>query len=86
MVKSATIQARIDSKTKEKAQSVLDELGLSMSEAVVLFLKQVVFHKGIPFELKVPTKLTAETLKKAEAGKDVRVFSDVDELFEELDS
>lgn len=86
MVKSATIQARIDPKTKVKAQRILDELGIPMSEAVVLFLKQVVFHKGIPFELKVPTKLTAETLKKAEAGKDVRVFSNTDELFEELDS
>lgn len=81
---AATIQVRIDEETKKQAQTVLEALHLSMSEAVKLFLRQVVLQRGIPFEVKIPNKLTRETLEKAERGEDVKEFASVDELFEDL--
>ncbi|HPC93824.1 MAG TPA: type II toxin-antitoxin system RelB/DinJ family antitoxin [Sedimentisphaerales bacterium] len=81
-----TIQVRVDEKTKTQAQTVLSHLHLSMSEAVKLFLRQVVLHKGIPFDVKIPNTLTRETLEKAEHGIDLHTASSVDELFEELES
>ncbi|MBA7642656.1 Antitoxin DinJ [subsurface metagenome] len=86
MAKSATINARIDEKTKTKAQAILRVLNIPMSEAISMFFRQIVLHNGIPFELKIPNELTAKTLEKAEAGEDVYEFSSVDELLEDLKS
>lgn len=48
------IQARVNSETKKQAEEILDELGLSVTEAVKIFLKQVVLRGAIPFEIKIP--------------------------------
>lgn len=84
MGNGAYIQARIDPHTKEKARDVLDKLGMSMSEAIVIYIKQIVLQQGIPFELKIPNELTARTLEKSEKGEDIREFSNVDDLLQEL--
>jgi DNA-damage-inducible protein J len=57
-----------------------------MSEAVKLFLRQVVLHRGIPFEIKIPNALTAKTLRESEEGIDLHRASSVDELFKELEA
>lgn len=46
-----TIQVRIDNKTKQSAQKVLNELGLDMSSAIKVYLKQITIHHGIPLQL-----------------------------------
>jgi DNA-damage-inducible protein J len=86
MSSSTTVQVRIDEQTKTQAKKVLGALHLSMSEAICLFLRQVVLHRGIPFEVKIPNALTRETLEKAEQGIDLHTVSSVDELFKELES
>ena len=85
MGRSATIQVRVEPKTKKEAQNILERLNISLSEAISMFLKQVVFHHGIPFELKIPNEITAETIKKLEAGQDVHKASSTEELFKELE-
>jgi DNA-damage-inducible protein J len=57
-----------------------------MSEAISLYLTQITLNKGIPFEIKIPNKLTAKTLKDSENGKELHKVSDVDVLFQELNS
>jgi DNA-damage-inducible protein J len=86
MKNSATIQVRVDEPTKKQAKNVLDALHLSMSEAVCLFLRQVVLHRGIPFEIKIPNELTDKVLRESEEGVDLHAASAVKELFEELDA
>jgi addiction module RelB/DinJ family antitoxin len=48
------IRSRIDSSIKLEAQSLLERFGLTMSEAIRLFLHQVVIEKGLPFQVKLP--------------------------------
>ena len=84
MANGAYVQARMDPSVKEEARNVLDELGMSMSEAIVVYLKQIILQRGIPFEVKLPNELTARTLEKAENGDDVHEFSNVDDLLKEL--
>jgi len=84
MSSSTTVQVRVDEQTKTQAKKVLGALHLSMSEAICLFLRQVVLHRGIPFEVKIPNALTRETLEKAERGEDVKEFATVEELFKDL--
>lgn len=87
MARTATIQARIDAKVKSDAQKILEQLNLSMSEAISMYLTQVALYKGIPFELRlpeIPNELTAATLRKSEQGEELHEVGSVDELFVEL--
>ena len=80
------IQVRIDRKTKNQARTVLDKLHVNMSEAIKMFLRQVVLTNSIPFDLKVPNEFTAKTMDKTEKGEDLHEAASVDELFKELDN
>jgi DNA-damage-inducible protein J len=86
MPKTAIIQTRIDENTKTQVQAILAALDISMSQAISMFLRQVVIHRGIPFELKIPNALTTKTLKRVEAGRGLRRVTGVDKLFRELGS
>lgn len=84
-------QIRIDETTKKQATELLDGLGLNLSEAVNMFLKQIVLRGGIPFEISYP-EYKPEVIEAMEEAKrisrDPRVkgYTDIEELFEELDS
>ena len=51
MAKNTVISVRVQEDTKKEAEQLFSEMGLSMSTAVNLFLKQVVLTGKIPFEL-----------------------------------
>lgn len=54
MARTSNIFARVEPEVKEQAELVLEQLGIPMSNAIRLFLRQVVLQRGIPFELKLP--------------------------------
>lgn len=54
MARTSNIFARVEPEIKEQAEQVLDRLGIPMSNAVGMFLRQVVLQRGIPFEMKLP--------------------------------
>ena len=54
MARTSNIFARVEPEIKEQAELVLEQLGIPMSNAIGLFLRQVVLQRGIPFELKLP--------------------------------
>jgi len=56
MQRTANIYARIEPELKNNAETVLAQLGIPLSNAIGIFLRQVVLHNGIPFELKLPAK------------------------------
>jgi DNA-damage-inducible protein J len=86
MNRTTTINARIDRKTKSQAVDILHSLGMTTTQAISLFFKQIIYTRGIPFELKVPNKTTVETFRKTDAGKELYRVSGVDELAKELKS
>lgn len=49
--KTSNIYVRIDPETKKEAETVLNKVGLTMSQAITLFIKQLIIHNGIPFEI-----------------------------------
>jgi addiction module RelB/DinJ family antitoxin len=53
-VKTSNIFARIEPELKEQAEAVLNEIGLPMSGAITLFLKQIVLRRGVPFPVIIP--------------------------------
>ena len=54
MARTANVFARVEPEVKEQAEQVLDRLGIPMSNAVGMFLRQIVLQRGIPFEMKLP--------------------------------
>lgn len=56
----SVIRSRINSDIKLEAQALLEKFGLSMSEAIRLFLHQVVIEKGLPFRVKLPADAAQE--------------------------
>ena len=66
----------------------LNDLGLSITEAVNVFLNQVILHNGIPFKIEKPkyNKETIQAMEDVKNGKNLsKTFDSVDEMFEELD-
>ena len=56
MAKTANIYTRVDPVVKEQAEQILDKLGIPMSNAIGMFLRQVVMQNGIPFDMKLPAR------------------------------
>lgn len=56
MSKTTNLYVRLEPELKEQAELVLGKLGIPMSNAVNMFLKQVVMQRGIPFDIKLPTR------------------------------
>lgn len=54
MSRTSSIFVRVEPEIKEGAEKVLDKLGIPMSNAIGLFLRQVIIQNGIPFDLKLP--------------------------------
>ena len=56
-----TTTMRIDPELKDKANKVLGELGLSLSGAVIIFLKAVVREQGLPIDMSIRSDKTDES-------------------------
>lgn len=54
MGRTSNVFARVEPEIKEQAERVLERLGIPMSNAVGMFLRQVVLQRGIPFDVKLP--------------------------------
>ncbi len=54
MARTKSVFARVEPEIKEQAEKVLEHLGIPMSNAIGLFLRQVVLQRGIPFDMKLP--------------------------------
>jgi len=63
-----TTSIKLDVEIKTKAKEIFKELGITMGEAVNIFLTQVTLHKGLPFEVKIPNKETKKAIEEARKG------------------
>ena len=54
MQRTSSVFARVEPEIKEQAEQVLYQLGIPMSSAISLFLRQVIMQRGIPFDIKLP--------------------------------
>ena len=53
MQRTADVFARVEPEKKEQAEKILNQLGIPMSNAIGLFLRQIIMQRGIPFDLKL---------------------------------
>lgn len=74
MARTSNIFARIEPEIKEQAEQVLEQLGIPMSNAIGMFLRQVVMQRGIPFEMKLPVNkpLAIDSLTKEQFDEEMQ--------------
>lgn len=69
MEKTATLNLRVNPSVKERAENVLSQLGIPMSTAIDMYLKQISLVGGIPFSVvlpKAPASVNADLMSKEE--------------------
>lgn len=84
MATTTMVQVRVDDKIKAQATKALTAMGLSVSDAVRVFLTRVAADKQLPFELKVPNAETQAAMAEARAVSEAR-FKSGGELVNELE-
>jgi len=84
MGKTSTIRARIEPDLKGKAEHIFKQLGLTTTQAITLFYKQVELKNGLPFDVAIPNKITRKTFSDTDAGRDLIICNDVEDMFKKL--
>ena len=84
MSKTAMVRARLEPDLKEHAESVFRRVGLNVTQAITVFYKQVELRNGLPFDVVVPTPTTKRTFEASEAGRDLVICEDADDMFRKL--
>lgn len=87
MGSTSMVHVRVDDKIKSEAAETLASMGLSVSDAVRVFLTRVVVEKQLPFTLKVPNPETHAAMMEADAiaSRNNARFATADELFNDLE-
>ncbi|MEE0913432.1 MAG: type II toxin-antitoxin system RelB/DinJ family antitoxin [Ruminococcus sp.] len=89
-METANLNIRTDKEVKQAAEKIFEALGLNMTTAVNMFLRQTIRENGIPFELKLntPNHITASAIEEGRRiayDKSVKGYNDIDELRKALD-
>jgi DNA-damage-inducible protein J len=84
MAKTKSLTVRMDPELKDDVEQILTDLGLSTSQAIVLFYRQVQLHQGLPFEVRLPNRITQQALSDAEQRKNLTSYASSSELFADL--
>lgn len=79
MARTANVFARVEPEIKDQAEIVLNQLGIPMSNAVGMFLRQVVIQQGIPFEMKL-TKKPLDMSKLTEEQFNAEIAKGMDDI------
>ena len=84
MNKTDTVSIRMEPVLKDGSEKILKELGLTASQAITLFYKQVLLQKGLPFKVMLPNATTQKAIEDATLGRDLATYDTADELFKDL--
>jgi DNA-damage-inducible protein J len=87
MATTTMVHVRVDEQVKAQATETLAAMGLSVSDAVRVFLMRVVADKQMPFALKVPNAVTRAAMAEADEVARTRQarFGTATELFNDLE-
>lgn len=92
MAKTANINVRIDPETKASAEQLFSSFGITVTDAINIFLHKSLMEGGFPFEMKQPrfnleTEMAMEEAKLIMAGKiPANRYASVHELLDELET
>ena len=83
-IKTQMVHVRIDPQLKKSAERIFTKIGISTTEAIRLFLKQVELHKGLPFRVSIPNEETIAAIMEAEDATGLKRYRSFRELREQV--
>ena len=69
---------------KDKVEYIFRKLGLTTTQALTLFYRQVELRNGLPFDVAIPNETTRRTLTDTDSGRNLIVCEDADDMFKKL--
>ncbi|MFA5182114.1 MAG: type II toxin-antitoxin system RelB/DinJ family antitoxin [Syntrophales bacterium] len=84
MARTAMINARTERELKKEVEEILKSLGLSTTEAINIFFRQVKLRRGLPFPVEIPNEGTMAVFRDSEEGKGLVECKDTDDMFKRL--
>ncbi len=84
MARTAMIRARVEPELKTIVEGLFHRLGLSATQAIELFYRQVQLQHGLPFEVKIPSATTQKVFDATDRGVGIKSFRNKKELFKDL--
>lgn len=80
MARTASVFTRVEPNIKEKAEEILDQLDIPMSNAIEMFLRQVVLQRGIPFEMKLPANAPTDLGSLTKEQFDIEINKGISDI------
>lgn len=84
MTKTTAITVRLDPQVKKDAQAVLKELGLTTTQAISLFFKQISLNKGLPFAVEIPNEQTIQAIEDGLNRRNLKTFENAEAALDYL--
>ena len=84
LLRHQMVHARIDPRLKKSAERIFTKIGISTTEAIRLFLKQVELHNGLPFPVSIPNKETVAAMMEAKDANSLKRYRSFRELREQV--
>lgn len=84
MAKSATVRARIEPGLKADVERLFRKIGISTTEAINLFYRQIKLRNGLPFNVVVPNKTTEKVFKDTDINRNLIRCDDTNDMFKKL--
>ncbi len=82
--KTEMIHARIEPKLKKSSDQIFSKIGISTTEAIRLFLRQVELHHGLPFPVSIPNQETVAAMLEANSPSTLKRYRSFRQLREQL--
>lgn len=92
MAKTSSMHIRVEPKIKDEVEKILNNLGMTATEAINIYLRQIILNAGIPFEIKMP-QFSDEMMEAIKEAEDIMKnpdkypsYSSAEELMEALNA
>ena len=82
--KTQMVHAQVDPKLKKSAEQIFTAIGISTTEAIRLFLKQVELHKGLPFSILIPNEQTVAAMRETNDPATLKRYRSFRELRDQI--
>jgi DNA-damage-inducible protein J len=70
---------------KSEVEALLEQLGVTTTDAINMFFSQIRLRKGIPFSIDMPNTITRRTFENTDRGEELHAYKNLDEMFKALD-
>lgn len=85
MNKSAYVSVRINPEVKTETDKILQSLGVTPTEAITMFYRQINMRRGLPFPVEIPNEVSRQAIQDAVNGVGMQTVNSIDDLMKAMD-